>query len=145
MNSNGLLCRRAKCDNNPEHVQISWNTNEEQEAETTPDKEGLNSADGEQRIQDDRKMQKDKKDVQRTQTEGHPPKPEHFRAAAIQDDKDNYSIIDKSQAHFSEEVPNSKITRRKKLQLNANRLSLARGILKTQPELLQGGDSHTPK
>lgn len=40
-------------------------------------------------------MQKDHKDVQRTQTEGHPPKPGHFRAAATQDDKDNSSVIDR--------------------------------------------------
>lgn len=39
-------------------------------------------------------MQKDQKDIQRTQTECHPTKPEHFRAAATQDDKDNYSVID---------------------------------------------------
>lgn len=43
------------------------------------------------------KMQKDQKDVQRTQTEGHPPKPEHFRAAATPDDKDNYLVIDRVQ------------------------------------------------
>lgn len=41
------------------------------------------------------KMQNDQKDAQRTQTEDHPPKPEHFRAAATQDDNDNYSVIDR--------------------------------------------------
>lgn len=50
------------------------------------------------------KMQKDQKDVQRTQTGGHPPKPEHFRAAATQHDKGNYLVIDRVRHIFSEEV-----------------------------------------
>lgn len=48
------------------------------------------------------KTQKDQKDVGRAQTGGHPPKPEYFRAAATQDDEDNYLVIDKVR-HISQE------------------------------------------
>lgn len=60
--------------------------------------------------------------------------------------RDTYISFCLCQFHFQLAIPTgteSKITWRAKL--NAKHLSLVCGILKTETELLQGGDSHTPK